>query len=102
MPQSVPVGTVFTVQVVLKAKVALQLAAVTEQLPPGFLAPEGDSSLTAFGNNLKPGDQVKLTYQIQASSQAGTFQVWGKARAMVTAEQGSVPLMLGSPVKVTH
>ena len=101
VPESVSAGSVFTVQVVVKAKVTLQLAAVTEQLPPGFLAPDGDNSLTALGNNMKPGDQVKLTYKVQASSQTGTFQVWGKARALQTG-QDSVTLMLGSPVKVVR
>lgn len=101
VPEEVQAGSVFTVQVVVKTKVTLQLAAVTEQLPTGFLAPDGDSSLTALGNNLKPGDTVKLTYKVQASSQTGTFQLWGKARAL-PAGQESVTLMLGSPVKVVR
>jgi hypothetical protein len=101
VPEQVQAGSVFTVQVIIKAKVDLQLAAVSEQLPVGFLPAAANDQLTALGNALKAGDQVKLTYHVQASSQTGTFQLWGKARALQSGQE-SVTLMLGSPVKVAH
>lgn len=101
VPQQVRVGSVFTVEVTVKAKVELALLAIAEQLPTGFLPAVANEPLTALGNSLKPGDEIRLSYQVQASSETGTFQLVGRARALPPGKD-SVMLPLGTPVKVTR
>jgi len=96
LPQ-VKSGTVFTVALVVEAKVDLELVGVVESIPKDLILVEGN--LTGFKANLKKGDKFTMTYKLQAGS-TGTFSIEGTARAKPVGAE-SLTLPLSSNIKIT-
>jgi len=90
-------GSVFSVEVTAVAKEALELFAVSEVIPQGFIVIEGD--ITNFLVNVDAGEEITLNYLLKAGEQKGDFTLSGFTRAKPTGGE-SLKLELLSPMNV--
>jgi hypothetical protein len=91
-------GDTFTVTDTVTAKVALDIAAISDMLPAGFTLVSGTLT-TLPQSDVSAGRSFTNTYQVRAGSVPGTFTISGTARAKPVGATSST-LGLDSPVTV--
>lgn len=96
VPDRVSAGETFTVTVEITAKVDLQLAAITTNLPGDFQLASG--TLTAFKQGLAAGETFSNTYQVTAGSNSGTIS--GAVRARPASGAASEVFSLDSQITI--
>jgi hypothetical protein len=99
IPDCVDAGSTFTITVEITAKVDLQLAAITTNLPGDFQLAGGN--LTAFAQNVGAGDSFTNTYQVTAGTSAeGSFTISGDVRVRPATGASSEVFNLDSVIDI--
>lgn len=83
-PDKVMTEETFTVEDEIKAKVDLDFAAISAELPSGFRVVRGE--LLAFERDLTAGETFTNSYEVRAPSEPGTFTLEATARGKPPAE----------------
>lgn len=99
IPDCVNPGETFTITVEITAKVDLQLAAITTNLPGNFQLAGGN--LTAFAQNLAAGESFTNTYQVTAGASAeGSTTIKGDIRVRPATGAPSQVFNLTSEINI--
>lgn len=99
IPDCVDAGETFTITVEITAKVDLQLAAITTNLPGNFQLAGGN--LTAFAQNLAAGESFTNTYQVTAGASAeGSTTIKGDIRVRPATGAPSQVFNLTSEINI--
>ncbi len=98
IPDCVNEGETFTISVEITAKVDLQLAAITTNLPGDFQLASGN--LTAFAQNVAAGESFTNTYSVTAGASAenGALIIDGQVRARPATGDASQTFSLESAI----